>query len=132
MNAIVPDTIKVINTSKISFKQRDNIAQYLKGCEEALGLKSTSLFQTVDLFEEKNMNSVITSIHVLGKAAAKFPGYRGPQIRQIVAKDNLLITSDTGLTDIVENSDPTEEELSLITWVNSHLSKRNIKVNFSS
>ena len=131
LNVIVPGTVKIINESKISFKHRENIAQFLKGCEKNLGLTSTFQFQTVDLYEDKNMHSVITSIHVLAKNAAKLPGYKGPQIKQIAAQTNPLFTvavTTTGIPEIKENSPPSDEEKSMIDWINSHLSKRNTKV----
>lgn len=36
---------------------QENIQNYLRGCKE-LGLPESSLFNTIDLFEEKNVNMV--------------------------------------------------------------------------
>jgi len=58
MNIIKPDTIKEIRLKNIPYYQRENIQSYLKACRE-LGLKNTDLFETSDLFEEKNINLVI-------------------------------------------------------------------------
>jgi hypothetical protein len=38
----------------------ENITNYLKGCE-ALGLKKVELFDTIDLYDEKNKYLVILS-----------------------------------------------------------------------
>lgn len=37
-------------------------------------------FQTVDLFENKNMTQVVHHFHALGRAVQKLPGYNGPQL----------------------------------------------------
>jgi len=47
--------------SNMPFVQMENIAAYLKGCSQ-IGMKTHDLFQTVDLFEAKNMNQVITNV----------------------------------------------------------------------
>jgi len=53
-------------SSKMPFVQMENIAAYLAGCSK-LGMKTHDLFQTVDLFEAKNLNQVVTNILVLKK-----------------------------------------------------------------
>jgi hypothetical protein len=52
---------------------------FLKACEK-LGMRDTDLFNTPDLFEERNMNLVTSSIHVLAKCVSKLPDYKGPQM----------------------------------------------------
>jgi hypothetical protein len=42
------------NTSKLAFKQMENIGNFLMACDEA-GVRRSEQFQTVDLFEGKNM-----------------------------------------------------------------------------
>jgi len=60
------------------FKKMENIANALKGLR-ALGMKEFEMFGTPDLFEEKNMRQVASSIHALGRLlqtimpAAPFP-----------------------------------------------------------
>ncbi len=39
------------------YNLQENIQSYLKGCVE-VGIPSTSLFNTIDLYEEKNINNV--------------------------------------------------------------------------
>ena len=55
-----------INTSKMAFKQMENIGLFLQACEN-YGVNKVDLFQTVDLYEGQNMNAVINGIHALGR-----------------------------------------------------------------
>mmetsp|Transcript_313 Transcript_313/g.438 ORF Transcript_313/g.438 Transcript_313/m.438 type:complete len:129 (+) Transcript_313:51-437(+) len=60
-NNIQPGSIKKINTGKMPFLKMENINAYLEVCR-AWGLKSSDLFQTVDLYEKKNMVAVVQNI----------------------------------------------------------------------
>ena len=44
----------------------ENIGKFLKGCED-YGVGKTDLFQSVDLFENQNMDAVIKGIVALGR-----------------------------------------------------------------
>jgi len=73
MNILYPGTIKKIN--KIDnpnspfkkTKEGENIANFLKGCEDKAGCQKGDLFQTVDLYECNNIPSVIDAIYSLGR-----------------------------------------------------------------
>ncbi|KAL9549251.1 hypothetical protein MBANPS3_005290 [Mucor bainieri] len=56
--------------SKMPFIQMENISIFLRGAE-ALGVPKYDLFQTVDLFEKKNMTQVIDSIFSLSRYGYK-------------------------------------------------------------
>ena len=134
LNILKPGTVKPPTQSKIAFKHRENIAEYLEACQKVFGLKATTLFQTVDLYEEKNLNLVITSIHVLATEAAKQPGYTGPRIKEVVASaNNALFTTAasyvSGLPPIEESKEVSEEEKLMIEWINSHLKAINIQID---
>eukprot|EP00041_Stephanoeca_diplocostata_P026030 m.693873 g.693873 ORF g.693873 m.693873 type:complete len:185 (-) comp22876_c0_seq5:2093-2647(-) len=75
MNVLKPGSIKKINDSKMAFKKMENIGNFLTAAQ-AYGLKATDLFQTVDLYEAKNLTQVVDGIHALGRAAQrnKFDG----------------------------------------------------------
>lgn len=66
LNALTPYSIKKFNTSKMAFKQMENIGLALAAMEN-YGVSKIDLFQTVDLFEGQNMALVITTIHALGR-----------------------------------------------------------------
>ncbi len=63
INKLKPGTINQIHTSSIAYKQMENIAAYLKACVQ-LGLKQADCFNTIDLYEGKDINlvSIIVSL----------------------------------------------------------------------
>merc|ERR1711962_139338 len=73
INVLYPGTIKKIN--KIDnpnspfkkTKEGENIANFLKACEDKAGCQKGDLFQTVDLYECNNIPSVIDAIYSLGR-----------------------------------------------------------------
>jgi len=70
MNILKPGSVQKINTNKMAFMQMENIGNYLKATE-AYGVRSSELFQTIDLYEEQNMNAVVTNI----LAVARISGF---------------------------------------------------------
>jgi len=84
INTISPGLIKAPKNSKMPFMQMENISMYLEGCSK-LGVPSFSSFQTVSLYENKDMGSVLNNIQALGSAAQKVPGYSGPTLGAKVA-----------------------------------------------
>eukprot|EP00121_Abeoforma_whisleri_P006608 Awhi_evm1s6013 len=87
INAIKPGSVKKVNTSKMAFKQMENINNFLSASTSALGVPVTDLFQTVDLYENKNMVQVVGGIHAVGRHAAK-DGFSGPTIGVKLATAN--------------------------------------------
>jgi hypothetical protein len=72
-NTIKPGAVKKINTNKLVFKQRENITYFQNFCRD-MGVAEISMFGTDDLFDAKNMGSVITCIYLLGGCLQdKFP-----------------------------------------------------------
>jgi hypothetical protein len=59
-----------INKQKMTFKQRENIELFLKGCGD-YGLKTQDLFQVNDLFEGKNLYMVVDNLYSLGGLVSK-------------------------------------------------------------
>lgn len=78
MNVIQPKSIKKIQTSKMPFKQMENVSAFIKACR-TYGIPEYQLFTTVDLFEAKDPNSVVQTIQALGGVAKK-KGFAGPTI----------------------------------------------------
>ncbi|KAJ3199142.1 hypothetical protein HDU82_000693 [Entophlyctis luteolus] len=60
------------------FKQMENINFFLQAAEK-LGVNKHELFQTVDLYEGKNMVQVVDSMYALSRCA-EAKGYRGQRI----------------------------------------------------
>ena len=67
VNKIRPGSVaKVNDPATMPFKKMENIANALKGLR-ALGMKEFEMFGTPDLFEEKNLKQVASSVHALGR-----------------------------------------------------------------
>ncbi|KAI8992012.1 calponin homology domain-containing protein [Mycotypha africana] len=68
--------------SRLPFVQMENISIFLRGAE-ALGVPKHDLFQTIDLYEKKNMTQVVDAIFSLsryGYKAGTSPDYLGPKL----------------------------------------------------
>jgi len=80
VNKIKPDTIKKINEQSMAFKQMENIT-YFMNAARAWGVPESSMFGTPDLYEEKNMGSVIKCIDQFGGAVqVHCPEFTGPKL----------------------------------------------------
>ncbi|ELV13882.1 Transgelin [Tupaia chinensis] len=82
VNSLYPDGCKPVkvpeNPPSMVFKQMEQVAQFLKAAED-YGVTKTDMFQTVDLFEGKDMSAVQRTLMALGSlAVTKNDGhYRG-------------------------------------------------------
>ncbi|KAJ1655699.1 Protein kinase of the Mitotic Exit Network, partial [Coemansia sp. RSA 25] len=72
INTLRPGAIKRINTKSLPFTQMENISNFLAAARK-LGLESTDLFQTVDLYEGKNMPRVIMTLLTIARVVAGIP-----------------------------------------------------------
>jgi len=83
VNRLKPGVIPAPSTSKMPFKQMENIGRYTEACTK-LGVPIHDTFQTVALYENKDMIAVITNIHSLGRIAQQKyltpADYRGPSL----------------------------------------------------
>lgn len=66
MNKIKPGAIAKITTKGGGFALRENCAVFCNAAK-AYGVPDNELFQTVDLFEKKNIAQVTLTIHALGR-----------------------------------------------------------------
>lgn len=93
MNTLNPGSIKSVNQSKMPFKQMENINSFLAAAEKYGVVKSQS-FQTVDLYEQKNIPQVIQCIFYLA-SVAQTKGFKGPAIGvKIAAKNERQFTDE--------------------------------------
>ncbi|KAJ1889705.1 Protein kinase of the Mitotic Exit Network, partial [Kickxella alabastrina] len=72
INTLRPGAIKRINTRSLPFTQMENIGNFLSAAQK-LGLESTDLFQTVDLYEGKNIPRVIMTLLTIARVVAGIP-----------------------------------------------------------
>ncbi|CAM9915920.1 unnamed protein product [Discosporangium mesarthrocarpum] len=86
MNVIKPGTVKRVNSSKMPFKQMENVSNFIKACR-AVGVPEYSLFETVDLFEEKDVGVVVQCLHALGGVVQETcPDFQGPHLGTRIAR----------------------------------------------
>ncbi|KAI7867648.1 kinase-like domain-containing protein [Spinellus fusiger] len=79
INRIHPGAVTTIGRKNLPFIKMNNIGLFLQAAHE-LGLQSSELFQTVDLYEAKDMIAVVNTILTLARFNAK----------QNPPKDNLM------------------------------------------
>ncbi|CAK0902338.1 unnamed protein product [Prorocentrum cordatum] len=80
VNAVKPGTIKKCNTSSLAFKQMENITFFTNAVRE-IGVPESAMFATPDLFEEKNVGSVVNCLYTFGCVVqVNVPEYDGPPL----------------------------------------------------
>jgi len=84
-----------VNESEAPFKKMENINNFLKAIE-AYGVPKTGLFQTVDLYEGRNMSQVLNSILQFGSEAQR-NGFQGMTIGPKPTEKNVREFSDEQL-----------------------------------
>lgn len=66
MNKVKPGSVPKINTSGASFKMMENINVFQKALKE-YGVADIDVFQTVDLWEQKDISQVTMTLFALGR-----------------------------------------------------------------
>lgn len=65
-NFIKENSVKKINQSSMAFKCMENIGAFLDAAR-VFGVPAQEVFQTVDLWEKQNLNSVVICLQSLGR-----------------------------------------------------------------
>lgn len=79
MNKLIPGSVKRINKKGSNFQLMENHAAFQKGMKK-FGVPDDEIFQTVDLFEARNIKQVVMSLGALGRIASNKPDYNGPKM----------------------------------------------------
>ncbi|KAG8232621.1 hypothetical protein J437_LFUL012977 [Ladona fulva] len=79
MNKISPGSVAKINTSGGQFKMMENINLFQQAIKN-YGVADVDVFQTVDLWEKKDIAQVTTTLFSLGRATYKHPEWSGPYL----------------------------------------------------
>ncbi|KAK6634063.1 hypothetical protein RUM44_004671 [Polyplax serrata] len=87
MNRLQPGIITKINYSGGDYKFMDNLNQFQKACIK-YGVPDVDLFQTVDLWDKKNIAQVTMTIFAIGRTAYKHPEWRGPYLGPRPSEEN--------------------------------------------
>nr|BAC16745.1 calponin [Branchiostoma belcheri] len=94
INVLVPGSVKRINAQKMPFKQMENIGNFLTAVQ-GYGVPASDLFQTVDLYERRNIPAVTQCFFAMGRVAQTKPDYRGPIFGPKPSEENIrLFTED--------------------------------------
>jgi hypothetical protein len=124
-NKIQPQIVPQVYEGGLPYRQMENIGWYITACQQ-LGLKDVELFETADLFAERNLNAVANHIHVLAHWLVKRPGWQGPPIEDVRdAKSLFSATLVDANFEKIGSSAPasalTEQQKELLGWANSKL-----------
>jgi len=91
INGIVPDTVTRVYEGNTAFGQMDNITTFLKYAKK-WGVRSSDAFNTVDLYEGRDLNLVVQCLFALSNAVKdNIPSFHGPY----------LTGHDAGFTDAI-------------------------------
>ncbi|CAL1540009.1 unnamed protein product [Lymnaea stagnalis] len=87
MNKLIPGCIKKIDTKGGGFALMQNIERFQTAAKQ-WGVPANEVFQTVDLWEKKNIPQVTLCIHAMGRVAQLRPDYKGPSLGPKMAEKN--------------------------------------------
>ena len=73
VNTIWPHSVSKVNSGGMPFVQRENLVAYINACKQH-GMRETDLFMSDDLYEGKNLVSVVDNICALGVLAREVKG----------------------------------------------------------
>jgi hypothetical protein len=79
INKLSPGAVPKINTSGGQFKMMENINNF-QAALKAYGVNDVDVFQTVDLWEKKDIGQVTNTIFALGRTTYKHPEWKGPYL----------------------------------------------------
>lgn len=79
INKIKPGSVAKINETGATFKLMENVQNFQKALKE-YGVPDIDVFQTVDLFEKKDIAQVTNTFFALGRAVWKDPNWNGPKL----------------------------------------------------
>lgn len=79
INKIKPGSVNKVNTTGGDFKMMENINKFQAACK-AYGVNDLDVFQTVDLWEGKDIAMVTTTLFALGRETYRHPEWTGPYL----------------------------------------------------
>ncbi|XP_064617953.1 myophilin-like [Liolophura sinensis] len=87
INKLAPGSVKKIETKGMGFALMQNIERF-QAAVLKYGVPPNESFQTVDLWEKKNIAQVTLCIHALGRIAQTKPDYTGPILGPKMSEEN--------------------------------------------
>jgi len=93
MNKIQPGSISKINTTGGQFKLMENINNFQLALKN-YGCNDIDVFQTVDLWDKKDISQVTSTLFALGRQTYKHPEWKGPWLGPKPSEENKREFSD--------------------------------------
>jgi len=93
MNKLKPGCISKINTTGATFKMMENINLFQKALM-AYGVAEIDVFQTVDLWEAKDISQVTCTLFALGRETYRHPEWAGPYLGPKPSDENVREFTD--------------------------------------
>ncbi|KAK6637717.1 Muscle-specific protein 20 [Polyplax serrata] len=87
INKLQPGSVAKINSSGGQFKMMENINNFQQAIKN-YGVPDLDVFQTVDLWEKKDIAQVTCTLFALGRATYKHPEWPGPYLGPKPADEN--------------------------------------------
>jgi len=87
MNKLSPGSINKINTTGAQFKMMENINKFQEACKK-FGVPDIDVFQTVDLWEKRNLSVVTQCIMAIARACYSHPEFTGPFLGPKPSEEN--------------------------------------------
>ncbi|KAH3759829.1 rho guanine nucleotide exchange factor 17 [Pelomyxa schiedti] len=127
-NVLLPDSVPPtkIYEGPIPFRQMENIGLYLQAVRR-LGMTSSDMFNTPDLYEEKDIPLVINSLHTLAQMMARTKSYAGPimkdtsHVRTLLSQALIEVDLDAHQSETLPST-LSSEDAELVSWINEKLS----------
>jgi len=88
MNKLKPGSVSKINTTGASFKMMENINVFQKALKD-YGVADIDVFQTVDLWEQKDISQVTMTLFALGRETYRHPEWTGPYLGPKPSEENV-------------------------------------------
>ncbi|KAK9870881.1 hypothetical protein WA026_009838 [Henosepilachna vigintioctopunctata] len=87
INKLAPGSVSKINTTGGQFKMMENINNFQAAIKK-YGVADVDVFQTVDLWEAKDIATVTNTIFALGRTTYRHPEWSGPYLGPKPAEEN--------------------------------------------
>jgi hypothetical protein len=97
MNKLQPGSISKINEAGGQFKMMENINNFQKAIQ-SYGVPKQDVFQTVDLWEKKDISQVTCCLYALGRTTYKHSEWPGPWLGPRPSEENKREFSDETIT----------------------------------
>ncbi|KAF2902791.1 hypothetical protein ILUMI_03399 [Ignelater luminosus] len=96
LNKLAPGSVPKINTSGGQFKFMENINNFQDALKK-YGVNDVDVFQTVDLYEKKDIAQVTNTVFALGRQTYKHPEWKGPYLGPKPSDENVREFSEEQL-----------------------------------